>query len=40
MQDITFSISGIADAFNHTEKDVMRALKYWENAKVLSLEYR
>lgn len=35
----TFSISGIADAFNHTEKDVMRALKYWEKCKVLSLEY-
>lgn len=35
----TFSISGIADVFNHTEKDVMRALKYWEKCRVLSLEY-
>lgn len=33
----TFSISGIADAFNHTEKDVMRALKYWENARYFLL---
>ena len=24
------SISEIADRFNHTEKDVMRALRYWE----------
>lgn len=33
------SVSDIADKFNHTEKDVMRALKYWEKAKLLSLEY-
>ena len=26
----SISVSGIADKFNHTEKDVMRALKYWE----------
>lgn len=32
------SISAIADHFNNTEKDVMRALKYWEKAGVLSLE--
>lgn len=35
----TFSISEIADTFNHTEKDVMRALKYWEKCRVFSLEY-
>lgn len=34
-----FSISEIADTFNHTEKDVIRALKYWEKCRVLSLEY-
>lgn len=34
-----FDICDIADAFNHTEKDVMRALKYWEKRRVLSLEY-
>ncbi len=33
------SVSDIADKFNHTEKDVMRALKYWEKNKLLSLEY-
>ena len=33
------SISDIADKFNHTEKDVMRALCYWEKCQVLSLEY-
>ena len=33
------SISDIADKFNHTEKDVMRALKYWEKNHLLSLEY-
>ena len=24
------SVSDIADKFNHTEKDIIRALKYWE----------
>ena len=33
------SVSEIADKFNHTEKDVLRALKYWEKAQLLSLEY-
>lgn len=32
-------ISEIADIFNHTEKDVIRSLKYWEAADVLSLSY-
>lgn len=32
------SISAIADYLNHTEKDVLRALKYWEKSGVLSLE--
>jgi len=30
-------ISDIADYFNYTEKDVMRALKYWDKLHVLSL---
>lgn len=34
-----FTISNIADEFNHTEKDVIRALSYWEQKQVLSLEY-
>lgn len=33
------SISNIADMFNYTEKDVMRALKYWEKKHLLALEY-
>lgn len=33
------SVSDIADQFNHTEKDVMRALKYWEGRQLLNLEY-
>lgn len=33
------SISDIADQFNHTEKDVIRAIKYWERMKLLELDY-
>ena len=33
------SVSDIADQFNHTEKDVLRALKYWEKNRLLALEY-
>ncbi len=33
------SVSEMADVFNHTEKDVMRALKYWEKQQLLKLEY-
>ena len=33
------SVSDIADKFNHTEKDVMRSLKYWEKQKLLTLDY-
>ena len=33
------SVSDIADKFNHTEKDVIRALKYWEKAHLLDLDY-
>lgn len=33
------AISDIADQFNHTEKDVIRALRYWEKCQVLSLQY-
>jgi len=32
------SISAIADHFNYTEKDILRALKYWEKVGVLSME--
>jgi len=33
------SVSDIADKFNHTEKDVIRALKYWEKQQLLDLDY-
>lgn len=33
------SISAIADHFNNTEKDVLRALKYWEKVGVIGLEF-
>lgn len=33
------SVSAIADFFNYTEKDVLRALTYWERKQVLHLEY-
>lgn len=33
------SVSDIADKFNHTEKDVIRALKYWEKNELLHLDY-
>ncbi len=33
------SVSDLADHFNHTEKDVRRAVKYWEKKGILSLEY-
>ena len=32
-------ITDIADKFNHTEKEVVRALCYWEKAGVMHLEY-
>ncbi len=37
--NMAVSVSDIADKFNHTEKDVMRSLRYWEKQGVLSLEY-
>ncbi len=32
------SISSIADHLDHTEKDILRALQYWEKAHILTLE--
>ena len=34
-----FSISHMADALDHTEKDIKRALQYWEKLHLLHLEY-
>lgn len=36
---LTTSVSEIADIFNYTEKDVLRALKYWEKNKLLTLDF-
>lgn len=33
------SVSDIADTFNHTEKDVVRALKYWEQNHLIDLDF-
>ena len=38
-QEEELSISRIADHFDHTEKDIHRALKYWEKVNLLRLEY-
>lgn len=38
-EDIDFSISAIAEKLDHTEKDVRRALAYWEKTHLLQLEY-
>lgn len=37
--EAAFSISSIADRFEHTEKDIRRALSYWERMHLLRLEY-
>ncbi len=37
--DASVSLSSIADKFEHTEKDVKRALSYWERMNLLHLEY-
>ncbi len=33
------SVSDMADKFNYPEKDIIRALKYWEKKGLLSLDY-
>jgi DnaD/phage-associated family protein len=37
--NLSTSVSALADKFNHTEKDVLRSLKYWEKKGLISLEY-
>ncbi len=37
--NLPVSVSLIADCFNYTEKDVVRALKYWEKHNLISLEF-
>ena len=38
-KESSLSISDIADVFNNTEKDVIRALKYWEKKGLLQLTF-
>ena len=38
-RDRELSVSTIADKFNHTENDVVRALKYWEQQGLLALSF-
>ena len=33
------SVSDMADRFNYTEKDVLRALSFWEKRRLLDLDY-
>lgn len=33
------SVSDLADKFNHTEREIIRALKYWEKKTLLTLDY-
>lgn len=37
--NLPVSISDMADKFNHTEKEVIRSLQYWERMQLLSLDY-
>lgn len=37
--NLQISISDMADKFNHTEKDVIRSLQYWERNGLISLDY-
>lgn len=37
--DIDFTISDIADKFDNTEKDIIRALHYWEQLGLISITY-
>ena len=37
--NLSTSVPALADKFNHTEKDVIRSLKFWEKKGLISLEY-
>lgn len=37
--DLPTGVSDIADRFNYTEKDVLRAFRYWEKKHLLELDY-
>lgn len=37
--DGSFSVSAMADALDHTERDISRALRYWEKKGLITLEF-
>lgn len=37
--NLATSVSDLADKFNHTEREIVRALKYWEKQGLLLLDY-
>lgn len=37
--DSSFSVSKMADALDHTEKDIIRALRYWEKKNLIRLHF-
>ncbi|MCM1112570.1 MAG: DnaD domain protein [Muribaculum sp.] len=37
--DQATSVSDLADKFNHTEREIIRSLKYWEKKDLLTLDY-
>ncbi len=39
MNGAATSVSDMADKFNYTEKDICRALKYWEKKRLIALDY-
>ena len=39
LPNVDLSLSGVADIFDHTEKDILRALRYWEKKHLLQLEF-
>ena len=36
---VSTSVSDMADRFNHTEKDILRALRYWESRGLVVLQF-
>lgn len=37
--DRAISVSDLADKFNHTEREIIRSLKYWEKKDLLTMDY-
>lgn len=38
-EEVSFSIQYMADVFEYTEKDILRALYYWDKQKLIRLEF-